>query len=46
MDPLLCPDAKKITNFRPYFQYEHFSVQTLNFVLKSPQLKQLCIKTK
>ena len=34
MDPFLCPDVQKISNFRPDVQNQHFSVRTLNFVLE------------
>ena len=34
MDPFLCPDVEKISNFRPDVKNLHFSVRTLNFVLK------------
>ena len=33
-DPFLCSDVKKISDFRPDVKNLHFSVQTLNFVLK------------
>ena len=33
-DPFLCPDVKKISNFLPDVKNQHFSVRTLNFVLK------------
>ena len=35
-DPFLCPDIEKISNFHPDVKNLHFSVRTLNFVLKRP----------